>query len=360
MEDKKEVQASIIESPGEQEKVSEEELYSVLKAVAPGTQFRAGLNGALESGRGALIVIENENLLPIMDSGFRVNCRFTPQRLIELCKMDGAIVLSKDMKRINYANVLLTPDSRIRSPETGSRHKTAERTAKQTKSLVIAISERKHIINLFYKNIKYHLKNTNEILRKANEHLQLLEKQRELFDSSTDKLNRMELRNYPSLQQAVYVLQKGMFIQKISEDLRKCVVELGSESILIKARLKELAGGVDREISFVIKDYTKVDVTKSKASLDDLSYEELLETENILSALGYESQHEIELVKGWRILSKTSLPEVDIAKLIKERGSLGDAIHSNIKSYMELIGEEKAKAFKDEIEKIKLNPWQLK
>jgi len=359
MEEKKEVQASI--SPEEaNEKVSEDEMFNVLRTVAPGTQFRSGLDGALKSGKGALIVMENESLLPIMDSGFRVNCRFTPQRLIELAKMDGAIVLSKDLKRINYANVLLTPDSKIRSAETGARHKTAERTAKQTRSLVIAISERKHVINIFYKNVRHHLKSTDEILRKANEHLQLLEKQRELFDANIDKLNKLELRNYPSLHQAVHVIQKGKFIEKIASDLKKYIVELGNESLLIKARMKELANGIERELSLVIKDYTKVDVTKSKASLSDLSYEELLENDNILSSLGYEGDYLIEPIKGWRILSKTSLPEADIAKLIKERGSLGDAIHSNMRSYMELIGEDKAKAFKDEIEKIKLNPWQLK
>jgi len=46
--------------------------------------------------------------------------------------MDGAIILSKDLKKILYANALLVPDTSIPTAETGTRHKTADRVAKQT------------------------------------------------------------------------------------------------------------------------------------------------------------------------------------------------------------------------------------
>jgi diadenylate cyclase len=270
--------------------------------------------------------------------------------------MDGAIIISRDIKKINQANVQLSPDSKIKTLETGTRHKAAERTAKQAGCAVVAISERKHEIHLFYKNIKYPIKSTEEILRKAGEHIQLLEKQRELFDTYIDKLNRLELRNYPSLHQAVQVIQKGRIIQKIAEDLRKYIVELGTEGTLIKTRLKEIMSGVERELNLIIKDYTKLDVKKSKILLESLSYDELLDIENILRVLAYEKMIQTSPIEGWRVLSKTSLPEADIAKLIRETGSLGEAIHSNVKAFFEIIGEEKAKTFKEEIDKIKLNP----
>ena len=189
----KEVQQTII--PMNNKKVSEEEFFNVLKTISPGTSLRTALDGILKSKRGAIIVVENENVLPLMDGGFRVNCKFTSQRLVELSKMDGAIILSKDIKKINYANVLLTPDNKIKSSETGARHKAAERTSKQASSLVIAISERKGEISLFYKNIKHPVKETNEILRKVSEYTQLLEKQKELFDSYIEKLNKTEVNN---------------------------------------------------------------------------------------------------------------------------------------------------------------------
>lgn len=336
------------------DKVTEEEILNMLKMMAPGTNLRQALDGALKAGKGALIVVENEKLMPLIDGGFRVNCRFTPQRLIELTKMDGAIILSPDLKRIDNANVLLTPDSKIKSLETGTRHKAAERTAKQISGLVIAISERKHEINIFYKNIRYNLKSTDEILRKANEQIQLLEKHRESFDKQTDKLSRLELRNYPSLNSALSLIQKGRLIQKIAKDLRRHIIELGNEGTLLKTRLKELIFGVEKETDMVIKDYTKLDLKKSRILLESLNYDEILESENILRVLAYESPSQQSATKGWRILSKTSLQEPEIAMLLRELGSLGKIIHSNANSYKNILGEEKAKTFKEEIERIKL------
>lgn len=350
----KEVQDTIIPLVQNKEKVSEDEFFNILKTVAPGTNLRTAIDGALKAGKGALIVVENDQLLPLIDGGFRVNCRFTPQRLVELTKMDGAIILSKDMKRINYANVLLTPSSMIKTSETGSRHKAAERTAKETGCVVVAISERKHEINIFYKNLKYNLKNTDEILRKANEQIQLLEKHKEMFDKQVDKLNRLELRNYHSLNNAVQLIQKGRLIQKIAKDLKKHIIELGNEGQILKTRLKELIIGVERETDLVIKDYTKLDLKKSRLLLESLNYDEILESENILRVLAYESPTHSPQVKGWRILSKTSLPEQDIATLIKSMGSLGKVIHSGVKAYSPFVGEEKAGQFKEEVERIKL------
>lgn len=355
MESKKEVQENILPVQQANSKATEDEIYTFLKTLAPGTNIRTALEGILKAGKGALIVVESDKLVSLMDGGFRVNCRFTPQRLVELSKMDGAIILSKDLKRITNANVLLTPDSKIKSSETGTRHKAAERTSKHIGGLVIAISERKHEINVFYKNVKYNLKSTDEVLRKANEQIQILEKHREIFDSHTEKLNTLELKNYSSLHHAINVIQKGRLIQKIAKDLKKHIIELGNEGTLLKTRLKELTSGVEKETDLVIKDYTKLDLKKSRILLESLSYDELLESENILRVLAHESLPQAHSLKGWRILSKTSLQDAEIAAIIKEMGTLGKIIHSNSLTYSFLLGEEKARAFKAEIEKIKLN-----
>lgn len=354
----KEVQEKIIDE--DNNKVSEEEFSSILKLVAPGTNLRAALDGALKAQKGALIVIENEYLLSILDGGFKINTRFTPQKLVELTKMDGAIVLSKDIKKINYANILLTPDSRISSSETGTRHKAAERTAKQIGTLVIAISERKHEISLFYKNKKHIVINTGDLLRKANEHLQFLEKQRELFDNSIEKLNFLELRNYPSLNQAIQLIQKGCLIQKIADDLKKYVIELGKEGSLLKVRLKELVKDVERETDLVTKDYTQINLKRSRILLSNLQYDEILDNDHIMEIMGYNKlAPQTSLIKGWRILSKTSLREVEIAKLINEAGTLGKSLNSSLDFYKKILGDEKAAALKEEIGKIKINNFSI-
>jgi diadenylate cyclase len=250
---------------------------------------------------------------------------------------------------------LLTPDAKIKTSETGTRHKAGERTAKQAGTLVIVISERKNEVTLFYKNIRYPLKSADIVLRRANEHLQHLEKQREIFDREIDKLNKLELRNHPSLNKALTAIQKGRIIQKISSDLKKSIIELGNEGTLIKTRLREITRDVDKELNLIIKDYTKLDLKKSKLLIETLTYDEILDEKNILRALAYEKSSQGSAIKGWRILSKTSLQEPDIASLIKSLGSLGKAIHSNINEYIKAIGDEKARLFMEEINRIKIN-----
>src|SRR4030042_1530800 len=162
-DEKKEIQARLVEGKSELKK---EEITEVLKSIAPGTLLRSGIEGIQKAKSGGLIVIYNDFVQNIFEGGFKINSRFTPQRVIELSKMDGAIILSKDLKKILFANVLLTPDHSIPSNETGTRHKAAERTAKQTDTIVIAVSQRRDEIALFYKNLKYVIKETNDIVRR--------------------------------------------------------------------------------------------------------------------------------------------------------------------------------------------------
>ncbi|MEK6855341.1 MAG: DNA integrity scanning diadenylate cyclase DisA [Nanoarchaeota archaeon] len=354
IKDKKEIQKTIIGDSSLKEKVSDDEFFSVLRTIAPGTHIRTSLDGVVKAGKGAIIVEGNERIFSLIDGGFRLNARFTPQKLIELSKMDGAIILSKDMKKILLANVLLTPDNRISTNETGTRHKAAERVAKQAGTLVIAVSERKNEITLFYKNVRHPLIESGGLLRKANEHIQMLEKQRELFDKSLVNLNHLELRNYPSLSQAIVAIQKGRMVQKISSELKKYIIELGKEGVLLKIRLKEITSDVDSEVDLIIKDYTMTDMKKSKALLEDLSYDELIDAGFILKILDYNTSVQNAPIKGWRILSKTTLPAQDIAEIIKETGSLGKALYSNLEFHKAILGEEKAKMFKNEIENVKL------
>ncbi len=356
-----EVQRNIIEKISSKdfpkEVVSEQEFFNVLKFIAPGTHFRSALDGALQSKRGALIVVENDNTAEIFDGGFRIGSRFTPQRLIELTKMDGAIVLSKDLKKINSANVLLNPDSKFKTIETGTRHKAAERTAKQAKTLVVAISEKKEQITLYYKNIRYPLINTGDLLRKANEHIQLLEKQRKLFDDFIEKLNHSEIKNYFDLKLAINVVQKGKLIQKVVKELERYSIELGGESTLIKISLKEIWMGVEKETDLVIKDYSKVGFKRSIEFLDELTYHEILSEDTIARALGYESPNfSAGSIKGWRILSKTLLSDDDIEKIINYLGDgdLKTLLESDetffIGFYLEI---EPARKLKEQIDKLK-------
>lgn len=268
--------------------------------------------------------------------------------------MDGAIILSKDLKRIRYANVLLTPSSKIRTSETGTRHKAAERTARQISGLTIAISEKRKEIVLFYKNKRHPILKVTDIVRKANEYLQILERQRELFGNYLEALDKLELRNFISLGHAVKTIQKGKVIQKISEDLSVYLIELGSEGTLLKTRLKEILLDVEKETNLIIKDYSNIDSKVTISILDNLSYEELLDKERILQSLDHKSMREIVNVGGWRILSRTTLTEPEIAKLIKEAGGLRKINETEITQEFEAIPKDKFSLLKVELERLRL------
>lgn len=352
-EPKKEIQKTIIDIPLPETKSSDEEFTAILRSVAPGTNIRTALEGIVKIGKGALIVVENEFTDGITDGGFKLNCRFTPQKLMELSKMDGALILSKDMKKIMYANAMMTPDSGIPTTETGTRHRAAERTAKMTGTLTIAVSERKNEIHLYYKDIKYPLKDSSEVLRKTQFTLQLLEKQRELFDHHIAKLNELELRNEQHLTHTCKVIQKGESMQRMLKAIEKNLIELGNEATATKARIKELMLGVKEETDLVIKDYTKLNTRKSKNLLEALSYDELLDIENILTALAQKETNVLESIKGWRLLAKTNISEQEASLILRELNALHAIIKAEETMFAQILGPEKANIFAKTLKRLK-------
>jgi diadenylate cyclase len=353
--EKREVQAQIIPIAVEQnrEKATNEEIINILRQLSPGTHMRSGLNGIVQAQKGALVVVETDGLSSIMDGGFKVNCRFTAQRLIELSKMDGAIILSKDMKRILYANVMLHPDTRLPTNETGTRHKTAERSARMLNTPVIAVSERKKEINLYFKNVKYPVRSTSTIMDRATQMLSILEKQRELFDNHVLELTMKEMYNELEVAHPCKVIQQGIAIEKILANNERTIIELGNEGIELKARLKELIEGVSREINLVIRDYTRLNVKKSRKLLETLSYEDLMNKENIPVALAIRDITHIDHIKGWRMLTKMSLEEREIAEILKNHGNLKKILGLTKEQFSQIIGEQKAAEIQKEIAKIR-------
>jgi len=239
----------------EQEKtVIEKDFMDVLKMVAPGTSIRIAMDDLLNAGMGALIVIDNGNITPAYQKGFGIHSKFSTQKLVELAKMDGAIILSGNVKKILYANSFLSPNPEINTRETGTRHKSAERTAKQTGAIVIAISERKKKITIYQGDKRYELKESSEILRRATENLQILEKQRESFNEAINNLNLMELQRIVTVKDVCGVIQRFEIIKRISEIVKRYLIELGREGAIVSMSLKDLTNGLEKEEELLLKD----------------------------------------------------------------------------------------------------------
>ncbi|MFH1249327.1 MAG: DNA integrity scanning diadenylate cyclase DisA [archaeon] len=326
---------------------SQDDLIKVIKLVAPGTVLRTAISDIVRSNNGALIVVDANGLDKIIEGGFRINCMFTPQRLVELSKMDGAMILSSDMKKILYANTLLAPSIEMPTRETGTRHKAAERTARQLKTFTIAVSERKRTVTLYYDEMKYRLKSSSEILRRATESLQILEKQCEIFEELLLNLNVLEFTNLTNLNDVCLLIQRAETILKISSIIKREIIELGKEGFLIKMRLRELVKDIEKEESLVISDYTRLKTKKTKNLLEVLSFEELLDIPNMTISLGYSENDAPSIAnRGYRILNKTELNPQEVVRVIKD--------FKNFNRLLETPLEDLIRAIKSEGKAIKL------
>jgi len=348
LNEKKDVQVKLVENSKENKKF---ELNDALKIISPGTSLRTAIEGVKKAKTGGLIVVYNESINGLFEGGFKINMKFTPQRIIELGKMDGAIIVSKDLKKILYANVLLTPDNSIPSNETGTRHKAAERTAKQAGAIVICISQRRDEISLFCGNIKYIIRDSDEIIRRASSLLQLLEKHREIFDKNLEELNKEELKKKTRLIKVLNLIQRSMILIKNSNLLKGYLVELGSEGLSVKSRFKEILYDVEEELTLCLKDYSKIGFLKSYKILSLLSYDDLLDLANIKQCLGI--NEEFVLPKGYRLLNKVDISEESSKILIDNFKNLQNILELKKENLIDLFGDEKSEFILEKIGHLK-------
>ena len=360
------------------------EIVDILKMIAPGTQIRAGIDNILKAKTGGLIVIgDGKEIQNIIDGGFHVDVEFSPARLYELAKMDGAIILSEDLKRILYANAQLIPDFTITTVETGTRHRTAERVAKQTGKIVISISQRRGIITIYYGNSRYVLEDTAKVMAKSNQALQTVEKYRIVFNNKINLLNEYEFNDIATLNVVVETIQRGEMLYKIAEEVQKSIYELGIEGRLLKMQLDELTDGIEQEERLVIKDYIQYDKNdknktkgkekvknqekaKAKDSNDEnedieiedvtfkkirsLSYEDLMKEQLIANILGIKENDNFSDIsvytRGYRILSRVPrMPGFIVDNIVKKFGSWQKILSASAEELDEVdgIGEIRAK-----------------
>ncbi len=346
------------------------ELSKILEMISPGTVLREGLENVLRAKTGGLIVIgDSEDVLGIVDGGFNLNAELTPARLYELAKMDGAIVLNENFDRILCANAQLIPDPTIPSQETGTRHRTAERVAKQTGNLVIAISQRRDIISLYLGSLKHILEDIRVILSKANQAVQTLEKYRNVLDQALTNLSALEFEDLVTISDVVTVIQRAEMVLKIEREIKRYISELGTEGRLIKMQLEELIANVKDEVTLLIKDYMAIEEDDDEDDkgpdklLDELtnwSSDEMLSLNTISKALGHGgSMNSLDLSvepRGYRVLRKIPrLPMPVIDNLVNQFSDLQNIINASPDELDDVdgIGEVRAQAIKEGLRRLR-------
>jgi diadenylate cyclase len=326
-------------TPSEDDPRRDPQLLDALARIAPGTELRQAIDDVIRSREGALIVVGDPDGLSFLYSGgIRLDQPFTPQLLYELSKMDGAIVIDPRVTKLAYANVQLMPDPTIPSNETGTRHRTAERVAKQTGALVISISQQRSTISLYTGPARYQLDTVPDVLAKTNQALATLETYRQRLEQVLTRLTALEFQNAVVLDDVLVVLQRAEMTTRMAAEIERDCVELGSEGRLIGMQLEELIGDVPAERVAILYDY-HVDGTGPRAALalealHALPYRQLLEFERLTELLGH--PRDVNALdysvspRGYRVLSHIPrIPEGVVRKVVADLGDLESIVRAS-------------------------------
>ena len=324
--------------------------------IAPGTMMRDGLERILRARRGALIVIgATPQVLSICSGGFEIDTQATGQRIAELAKMDGALVVDSDAQRIMRANVQLVPDASIPTDETGTRHRSAERTARQTGLPVVTVSESLGAISLYLDGHRYVVDEVATVMYRANQAMATLERYRARFDEVIDVLATRELEDQVTLRDVALALQRAEMLQRIADELSGHVIELGDEGRMIALQLEELFEPVPDVRELIVRDYLadrRRKASKPLVELGMLSTTDLLDHERIIRLLAHEAADLDQRVtpRGYRILGRIPrLPMVVVERIVDHFGSLPPILEATAGALgsVEGVGPARARGIRD-------------
>jgi diadenylate cyclase len=333
-------------------------MLSALRLVAPGRPLREGLDRILQAKMGALIVIgDGPDVLGLCSGGFLVDAEFTPQRLSELAKMDGAMILSSDCTRIARANVHLVPDPDIPTQETGTRHRTAERVGKQIDAPVISVSEELALVAIHRRGVKRTLEPVARVLSRADQALQILERYKARLDAVSGSLSALEVEDLVTVRDVATALQRAEMVRRIADEVEEYVIELGADGRLILLQLEELMGGVEDDRRLFAKDYfteaTDYELHDVMSALAQLDTEELLDLREVASVLRLPHDAGLDTAlqpRGYRLLHKIPrLPEIVADHVVERFAHLQKIMRAGVPDLVEVegVGEARARAIKD-------------
>jgi diadenylate cyclase len=326
--------------------------------------LREGIDNIVHAQTGGLILVaEADEVSFLFSGGVKLDVDYSPALLYQLAKMDGAIVVEPETNRILSANVQLMPDPTILSMETGTRHRTAERVSKQTKALVIAISQRRDVVSLYVEGIKYILEDIATILSKANQGLATLEKYRARLDQMSARLTALEFGGGVVLFDALSVLQRAELVTRMAVEVERHIIELGTEGRLIEMQLEELVVGVIADRAALLRDYSTTanehDLETAVSALGELDHQELLDFGRLAELLGYDRKTNTldfpVTPRGFRALSRVPrLPRLVAQKVVDHFGDL-DAILAASDSDLEAVegvGEARAMEIREGLRRL--------
>jgi diadenylate cyclase len=343
----------------------DEALRSVLATVAPGTWLRDGLERILRGNTGALIVLGWDRIVEsLCTGGFPLDVEFSATRLRELCKMDGAVVLSTAGDKIVYAATHLMPDPAIATDESGTRHRTAQRVARQTGHPVISVSQSMRIISLYVGDRRYVLESSGELLSRANQAIATLERYKARLDEVSNALSALEIEDLVTVRDVAIVAQRLEMVRRIADEVTGQVVELGTDGRLLALQLDELLAGVDSDRELIVRDYLPAARRPRTAgqvlsALAELTAAELLDLLPVARAMGLprppEGLDSAASPRGYRLLAKVPrMPGTVLDRVVDHFGGLQKLLAASVDDLQTVdgVGEARARAVREAISRM--------
>jgi diadenylate cyclase len=339
-------------------------LRATLATIAPGTALREGLERILRGRTGALIVLGQDRTVESLSTGgFSLDVEFSATGLRELAKMDGAIILDRDCTRILRAAVHLVPDSSIPTVETGTRHRTADRVARQTGFPVISVSQSMSIIAVYVGDVGYVLEDSASILSRANQGLATLERYKLRLDEVSGTLSALEIEDLVTIRDVAAVAQRLEMVMRIAAEIEGYVVELGTDGRLLSLQLEELVFGVEAELELVVRDYLPAGRRGRPAEevlrdISALSAIELLDITAVARSLGVVGPEHLDSAvapRGYRLLAKVPrLPGAVVERLVDHFGTLQKLLAAGIEDLQAVdgVGETRARSVREGLSRL--------
>ena len=354
----------------------DERRRSALAVVAPGTALRAGLERIVRGNTGALIVLgHDQTVSQICSGGFELDAPFSATRLRELAKMDGAIVLDGPGTRILRAAVQLVPDPSLPTQESGTRHRTAERVARQTGYPVITVSKSMRTIAVFAAGERYVLEDSGALLTRAHQALATLERYKRRLDDSAAALTALEIEDRATVGDVAVLAQRLEMVGRITDEISGYLVELGTDSGLLGLQADELTAGTGRDRALLLRDYAprarpagerpasagtqagpadaaapggRDAVLAADRELGGLSADDLLDLAAVAEAIGLDASDGLSRpvsAHGYRLLGQVPrLPATIADGLIEQFGGLQKLLSASADELRQVPGLDPAQA----------------
>src|SRR5215472_3916679 len=326
---------------------------AVLAIVAPGTALRDGLDRIVRGNTGALIVVGSDAVVErICSGGFELDAEFSATRLRELATMDGAIVLDFDARRILRAAVQLVPDPALPTQESGTRHRTAERVARQTGFPVISVSKSMRTIAVFAAGARYVLQDSSALLARAHQELATLERHRRRLQDTTRALTAMEIEDRATVADIAVVAQQLELVSRVTDEISGYLVELGTDAGLLALQLDELTAGTRRERGLLLRDYgPDPAISPSWTDADrlaNLGASDLLDLLVVAAAIRMRDAMDADAhvsARGHRLLGQIPrLPQVVADSLVAHFGGLQKLLSASAHDLQHVPGVDEAMA----------------